>query len=202
MKKEITTPIKNEDIAGLRIGDIVYLTGYLVTCRDDGHRRVIEEGILPKFDLENMAILHAGPIVKKNNDSWDMVSIGPTTSKRMEKYESEFIEKTKIKFIIGKGGMGEKTAQACKKYKAIHTMYPGGCAVVAAEEVEKIEGVEWEEFGMPEAFWIMKVKKFGPLVVTIDTEGSNLFEKNKEVFQKTKKEEMKKMSKFISDYKA
>lgn len=107
MKKVITTPIKDEDIKSLKIGDIIYLTGTLATCRDEGHRRVIEEGELPKLPVERLAILHAGPITQKQgNGKWKMISVGSTTSMRMEKYEKEFLEKTGVKIIIGKGGMG------------------------------------------------------------------------------------------------
>ena len=85
--------------------------------------------------------------------------------------------------IIGKGGMLEKTTEACKKFGAIHCAFPGGCAVVAAQEVEELVGVEWMDLGMPEALWIMKVKEFGPLIVSIDTQGNNLFDNNKKIFQ-------------------
>jgi len=185
MKKILTTPISYDQIKDLKIGDTVYLTGYLSTCRDSGHRRVVQEGILPtKVDLKEGAIFHAGPIVGKDeNGKQYMVSVGPTTSRRMEAAEADFIEKTGVRLIVGKGGMMDKTAEACKKFGAIHCAYPGGCAVVAAQKVEEIEAVEWMDFGMPEALWIMKVKEFGPLIVSIDTQGNNLFENNKKIFK-------------------
>ncbi|MDW7671033.1 MAG: L(+)-tartrate dehydratase subunit beta [Bacillota bacterium] len=186
MKKTLKTPITSEDLKDIKIGDVIYLDGYLITCRDVAHRRLIELGIKLPIDLEGLAIFHAGPIVKKENDKYSMVSIGPTTSMRMEKFEKEFIEQTGVKVIIGKGGMGEKTAQACKEQKAIHCVFPGGCAVLAATEVEEIEGVEWTELGMPESLWISRVKGFGPLIVSIDSEGSNLFENNKMVYNERK----------------
>ncbi|MDR2266152.1 MAG: L(+)-tartrate dehydratase subunit beta [Christensenellaceae bacterium] len=186
-KQIITTPISNEDISNLKIGDVIYLTGMLATCRDDGHRRVVESNRFPDFDLKGMSILHAGPIVKTiPGAGYEMISIGPTTSRRMEAYESEFIEKTGVKIVIGKGGMGAKTAAACKAFNALHCVFPGGCAVTAATEVEEIVGLEWADFGMPEAFWIMRVKNFGPLIVSIDTKGHNLFELNKIEFEKKK----------------
>lgn len=110
MKKVIHTPIQDEEIKDLRAGDIIYLTGTLVTCRDDGHRRVIEEGVMPELPLDRIAILHAGPIVQEVEGGWKMISVGPTTSMRMERYEKEFLEKTGVKLVIGKGGMGNKTA--------------------------------------------------------------------------------------------
>ncbi|MDO5490956.1 MAG: L(+)-tartrate dehydratase subunit beta [Bacillota bacterium] len=184
MKKILTTPITPEQIADINIGDTVYLTGILATCRDSGHKRVIREGILPeRFDFRDGAIFHAGPIVGTNEEGKPyMVSIGPTTSRRMESLEADFIRTTGVRVIIGKGGMMENTAAACKEYGAIHCAFPGGCAVVAAQEVEEVTDVEWMDFGMPEALWVMRVKEFGPLIVSIDTKGNNLFEQNREIY--------------------
>lgn len=200
MKKVIHTPIQDEEIKDLRVGDIIYLTGTLVTCRDDGHRRVIEEGVMPELPLDRIAILHAGPIVQEVEGGWKMISVGPTTSMRMERYEKEFLEKTGVKLVIGKGGMGNKTAQGCKESVAIHAIFPGGCAVIAAEQVEEIEGLEWPEFGMPEAFWVLRVKEFGPLIVSIDTEGNNFIEEKKNTFRERQKEESAKVEKFVASF--
>ncbi len=197
MKRILTTPIRDEDIEALRIGDIVYITGDVVTSRDEAHRRLVEGGIIPRFPTSGIALMHAGPIVKKTESGWEMVSIGPTTSMRMERYEQEFIRLTGVKLIIGKGGMGEKTAQACRKYKAIHTVFPGGCAVCGAQCVEEMIGVEWEDLGMPEAFWIMRVKEFGPLIVSIDTQGGSLFADNKKLFERRKQEQIAEVSKHL-----
>ena len=92
MKKILTTPIKAEDLQDIRVGDVIYLTGTLVTCRDVCHRRLIELKRPIPYDLNGKAIFHAGPIVRKNGDKWEMVSVGPTTSMRMESFEREFIE--------------------------------------------------------------------------------------------------------------
>ncbi len=189
MKKIITTPIAFSDITNLRIGDIFYLSGHLVTGRDDVHHRVVHEGLISPYDFKDMAILHAGPIVKEGEENI-MISIGPTSSIRMEADEAAFIEKTGVRIIIGKGGMGEKTAEACKKFGAIHCVFPGGCAVTAASQVEKIETVYWRELGMPESLWVMKVKEFGPLIVSIDTEGNNMFVENKRYYAARKEEVM------------
>ena len=186
MKKILTTPIKTEDISSLKIGDVVYLTGTLVTARDSGHKRRVIEGVIPSTTLEGGAVFHAGPITKKNGDQWEIVAIGPTTSMRMEKHESEFIKETGAKLIIGKGGMGEKTTSACKEYKAVHAVFPGGSAVVGASQVEEVVSTEWLDLGMPEAFYTLRVKEFGPLIISIDTEGNNLFENNKVIFEERK----------------
>ena len=188
MKKILTIPIKSEDLEDLQVGDVVYLTGRLVTCRDVAHRRLIEQGRQLPVDLEGGAIFHAGPIVRKKDDgSFEMVSIGPTTSMRMEKFEREFIEQTGVKLIVGKGGMGPETAAGCEEHKAVHAIFPGGCAVLAATLVEEIEGAEWQDLGMPETLWINRVREFGPLIISIDTKGNNLIQQNKAAFNEKKK---------------
>ena len=189
-KKILTTPIKAEDLADIKIGDVIYLSGHIVTCRDVPHRRVVEEGRELPLDIRGGAILHAGPIIRKTGDSgkeaFEMVSIGPTTSMRMEKFEREFIAKTGVRLIVGKGGMGEGTMSGCKEFGAIHCVFPAGCAVVAATQVEQIESADWTELGMPETLWKCRVKEFGPLIVSIDAHGNNLFEQNKVKFNEKK----------------
>ena len=186
MNKVLTTPIKNEDLEDLRAGDVVYLDGTMVTCRDVGHRRLIELGRELPVDLRGMAILHAGPIVVPDGAGWKMISIGPTTSMRMESMERPFIGRTGVKLVIGKGGIGPETVAGCREHKAVHAVFPGGCAVLAATEVEAIERVEWLDLGMPEALWVCRVKHFGPLIISIDTQGNNLFETNKATFNARK----------------
>jgi len=192
-ENRLKLPLQDEDIRNLRTGDIIYLSGTLVTGRDEVHRRVLDEGISLPVNLNGMAIYHAGPIVKSGScaarekdransiegqEQWELVSIGPTSSIRMEKWAADFIEKTRVKVMIGKGGMGEKTTASCRKYGAIHCVYPGGCAVLGAEQIEKIEDVFWPELGMAECLWVMKAVEFGPLIVSIDTHGNNLFAEN------------------------
>ncbi len=199
MKKILTTPIKDEDLLDLKVGDVIYLTGRLVTCRDVAHRRLIEQGRELPVNLEGGAIFHAGPIVrKKGENDFEMVSIGPTTSMRMEKFEREFIKQTGVKLIVGKGGMGPETAAGCQENIAVHAIFPGGCAVLAATLVEEIEGAEWQDLGMPETLWINRVREFGPLIISIDTKGNNLIQQNKVEFQTKKAPILEKISKQLS----
>ena len=194
-KKVLTTPIKGEDLEDLRVGDVVYLTGHIVTCRDVAHRRLIELKRELPVDLKGGAIFHAGPIVRKLDDGkFEMVSIGPTTSMRMEKFEREFIKQTGVKLIVGKGGMGPETAAGCQEGPAVHAIFPGGCAVLAATQVEEIEGAEWQDLGMPETLWINRVKEFGPLIISIDTKGNNLIAQNKVGFNAKKKPVLERIS--------
>ena len=194
-KKILTTPISAEDLADIKAGDIIYLNGSMTTCRDVAHRRLVEEGRELPVDVRNNAIFHAGPIIRPLEN--DMVSVGPTTSMRMEKFEYEFVKETGVRVIIGKGRMKENTERACKEFGAIHCVFPAGNAVVAATEVEEIVAAEWRDLGMPETLWNCRVKEFGPLIVSIDTKGNNLFEKNKIEFNKRKDEQIEKISKQV-----
>ncbi len=200
-KKVLTTPISAEDLEDIHVGDVIYLTGLLTTCRDVAHRRVIEEGRDLPVDIKDGAILHAGPIIRPlGEEKYEMVTVGPTTSMRMEKFEEEFIAKTGVRLIIGKGGMSEGTMRGCRDHKALHCVFPAGCAVVAATCVEEIISANWKDLGMPETLWTSKVKEFGPLIVSIDTHGNNLFEQNKVIFNERKDkvyEEVCKHVKFI-----
>ena len=197
-KKILITPVSAEDLKDIKIGDIVYLTGSLTTCRDVAHRRVVEEGREIPVDVRNNGILHAGPIIRPlADDKFEMVSVGPTTSMRMEKFEYEFVKTTGVRVIVGKGGMKENTQRACKEFGAIHCVFPAGNAVVAAVEVEEIMRAEWRDLGMPETLWNCRVKEFGPLIVSIDAEGRNYFEEKKVEYNKKKDEELEKLYKEV-----
>ena len=197
-KKVLITPVSTEDLKDIKVGDIVYLDGSMTTCRDVAHRRLVEEGRELPVDVRNNAIFHAGPIIRPlENDKFEMVSVGATTSMRMEKFEYEFVKETGVKVIIGKGGMKENTERACKEFGAIHCVFPAGNAVVAATEVEEIVRAEWRDLGMPETLWNCRVKEFGPLIVSIDTEGNNMFEKNKVTFNERKDAVYEKISKQV-----
>ncbi|MBM6825140.1 L(+)-tartrate dehydratase subunit beta [Veillonella magna] len=199
-KKILTTPISAADLEDIKAGDIIYLTGYITTCRDVAHRRLVEYGRKLPVDVRDGAILHAGPIVRKvdgSDDRYEMVSVGPTTSMRMEKFEYEFVKETGVRLIVGKGGMGPNTERACQEFKALHLVFPAGNAVLAATEVEEIESANWKELGMPETLWTCRVKEFGPLIVSIDTHGNNWFEQKKVEYNATKEEVLEDIYKHV-----
>lgn len=190
---KLTLPVSEEDVRKLKTGDEVYLDGELVTGRDRVHERVVKEKILPSVSLKDGAIFHAGPIVAGDKErGYTVLAVGPTTSMRMEKLEADFIRETGVRIVIGKGGMGAATAEACRKYGAVHLMFAGGAAVLAASEVVETTKEEWADLGMPEAMWHMRVKDFGPLIVTIDSDGDNMFERNKIRFAELKDAALKK----------
>jgi fumarate hydratase subunit beta len=181
MEYHLNLPAGKEEIKKLKIGDIVYVTGKIFTARDEAHLMMLEKGKenLP-FDPSEMGLFHCGPLMKMEEGKWQVVSAGPTTSSRMEIFEDKFIENFGVDFIIGKGGMGERTEKALKKYVGVYTAYTGGAGALAADKVEEVLGVYWfEELGMPEAAWIFKVKEFGPLVVSIDSNGKSIYKELK-----------------------
>lgn len=175
----LETPISEEEIRKLEVNDIVYISGTIITARDQAHRRSLEyysQGRPLPISLEGLAVFHCGPIVRKEDDKWIIVAAGPTTSTRMEKFEDELIRNFKVRVVIGKGGMGEKTTEAMQKYGAVYGAFTGGAAILAAKAIANVRDVQWYDLGMPEAMWILEVEDFGPLTVAIDSHGNNLFE--------------------------
>jgi len=176
---KLKTPISEEDIRKLRVNDVVYITGTVITARDAAHRRALEfhkEGKKLPVNMQGLAVFHCGPIVKKEDDKWTVVAAGPTTSTRMDLFEDEFIKDFKVRVVIGKGGMGKKTTEAMKRYGAVYGAFTGGAGVLAAKAIKNVKSVEWYDLGMPEALWVLEVEDFGPLTVAIDAHGNNLFE--------------------------
>jgi fumarate hydratase subunit beta len=175
---KLKTPISEEEIRKLRVNDILYISGTVITARDQAHRRALEyfkKGKPLPVNLEGLAVFHCGPVMSRQGDRWIAVAAGPTTSVRMEIFEDEFIRNFKPRVIIGKGGMGEKTTCAMAKYGAVYGAFTGGAAVLAAKAIKNVKDVVWLDLGMPDAMWILEVDEFGPLLVAIDSCGNNLF---------------------------
>jgi len=177
---KLTTPIVEADIRKLKAGDTVLLSGTVVTARDAGHKLMVEER--PDFLddlLRDGVIYHCGPVVKKEGDKWSFVAAGPTTSIREEPYQGKVIESYQVRGVIGKGGMGEATKAACAKFGAVYFHAVGGCGTAIAQSVREVTDVhKLDEFGTPEAFWVIRVEDF-PVIVTIDTHGTSIHEKVK-----------------------
>ncbi|MCC6013223.1 MAG: FumA C-terminus/TtdB family hydratase beta subunit [Candidatus Verstraetearchaeota archaeon] len=170
---KLSTILNDEVIEKLNIGDIVYFSGILFTMRDMAHLRAVEllrRGEELPFDLRNKIIYHCGPLLK----GLKVVSAGPTTSMRMEELEEELIKFTGLKGIIGKGGMGEKTLNALKKYHCVYMEFPGGAGALAAKRIKSIKEVYWKDLGDPEAVWVLEVEDFGPCFITMDSKGNRL----------------------------
>jgi tartrate/fumarate subfamily iron-sulfur-dependent hydro-lyase beta chain len=169
--KRIRTPVSLETASSLKCGDIVYLAGKIFTARDAAHRKMLK-GKIPFDFKDSLVLFHAGPIAKKDKDEWKVISLGPTTSARMDEYEPEVIKKFGIRAIIGKGGMGKETIHAMKG-KCVYLAFTGGCAAIGASFVKRVVAFHWPELGMAEGVWELEVENFGPLIVAIDSKGKS-----------------------------
>lgn len=175
---KLTTPLSEESVRELRLGDVVYISGNIYTSRDMAHlkyKQLLEAGEkLPK-DFCGSAIFHAGPVCLKQPDgSWKLNLIGPTTSIRMEPY-AEMVGQMGVRAIIGKGGMDEDTLKACKKYGYVYLQAAPGCAAKLSAGINRVVDVTYFEMGMPEALWDLEADEFGPLVVGMDTTGNSIY---------------------------
>ena len=170
--KEITSPLRPDDIKDLCAGDMVSISGRIVTGRDRVHKYLAEGGE-PPINLEGLVIYHCGPIVIQENSVWKIVAAGPTTSMREEPFEADIISRFKPGAIMGKGGMGEKTLKALSANGCVYFHATGGAAQYLAERIVQVEGVYLAEFGQPEAMWVLTVHNF-PALVTMDSHGRSL----------------------------
>ncbi len=178
MDRVLETPLTADDINSLKLGDVVYIKGIVYTARDMAHMTVrdkLEKSQNLPVDFQGSAVFHAGPVVKKTHTGWELGVIGPTTSVRMEPY-AEMVGKLGVKAIIGKGGMREGSRDAFQKYGQVYLQAAPGCAALLADGIEEIQEVHWFDLGMPEALWVLKARKFGPLVVTMDCRGGSIYE--------------------------
>ncbi len=169
---QLIEPYTEDKVRALQVGDMVQVSGMIYTGRDAVHK-FLHDGGAPPVPLENQIIYHCGPVVIKEKRKWAVKAAGPTTSIREEPYQAHLIEKFSLRAVIGKGGMGAKTLEACAKFGCVYLHAIGGAAQVLAECVTDVEGVYLEEFGSPEAIWAFRVKEF-PAVVTMDTHGHSL----------------------------
>jgi fumarate hydratase subunit beta len=179
----LKTPLSTEEVAKLRVGDTVYVSGVVVAARDAAHKRMleyIERGEKLPVDLRGGVIYHVGPVVRKTERGWEVISAGPTTSARMEAFEADVIEKLGVKLVVGKGGMGKRTAEAMKKHVAAYAIFTGGAGVLAAKAIKRVIDVHWLDLGMAEAMWVFEVEDFGPLTVMIDPTGRNYYDEMRE----------------------
>ncbi|MGD8451318.1 MAG: FumA C-terminus/TtdB family hydratase beta subunit [Phycisphaerae bacterium] len=187
MATKFTVPISEEQIRSLKIGDQVLLSGVVFTGRDAAHKYMVESFIRgkcppterPLYDilragLTGGVIYHCGPVVRKRDDGkYEFVAAGPTTSIREEPYEADVIQHFGLRAVIGKGGMGARTLAACQQYGAAYLHAIGGAATLIAESCKEVLAVHKLDFGVPEAFWQIRVEDF-PCVVTMDSHGQSL----------------------------
>lgn len=175
----LSTPLDEQAIRELKIGDVVYLNGTIFTGRDEVHIHALDqlkEGKEPPVNLKDAALFHCGPIMQKENEKWHLVAAGPTTSSRMNSLEPEFISKFGVRAIIGKGGMSKPTLDAMREFGSVYLAITGGAALLAAKGIKDVLGVHWLNLGMPEALWVLESKDFGPLIVAMDSHGDSIYD--------------------------
>ena len=173
--KKITLPVSERDIRALKAGDAVEIAGLVHTGRDKFHKHFADGGKL-SVDFRGGALYHCGPVVVREGAGWRVVAAGPTTSVRENPYEPDFIAKTGVRVIIGKGGMDAATLAAMKRHGCVYVQAVGGAAAVSAEAVKRVAGVSLlEEFGAAEACWHFEVEGFRG-VVAMDAAGRSLFD--------------------------
>ncbi len=176
----IDSPTEELTVRKLRAGDLVYVSGVVHIFRDRAFDRALEhraEGRRLPVDLNGSVHWHCGPIVKKVVNEWTIVSAGSTTSARMNKEEPIAIAEWGVRLVIGKGlGMGPEVVEAMKKHGAAYLSSVGGAASHYGKSVVKVNEVHWLDLGMPEALWVVETRNLGPLQVSIDSTGNNLYE--------------------------
>jgi len=175
---ELILPTNEARVRELEVGADLELTGRMITGRDAAHKWLLEafrEEVAPF--LEGTVIYHCGPVVRKQAEGkYEFVAAGPTTSIREEPYQADVIDRYQLRGVIGKGGMGKKTLAGLQHSGALYLHAVGGAAQVLAQAVKRVERVFMlEEFGVPEALWVIEVERF-PVMVTMDAHSNSLHE--------------------------
>ena len=178
----LKTPLTEQDVTQLKIGDVVYVSGKAFTCRSRLHRWVLDENHpLPKAGQERDLLIHVGPIMLRQDDgSWKLVSFMPTSSIRFEKWGARAVDEWGLRMIIGKTTMGEETMAMMKEKKCVHVS-PQCVSPNAWIQHIQVDDVElFDELGTIEATWHMNIDQLGPFVVDIDCEGNNLYKNHEQ----------------------
>jgi len=168
-----TTPLSEQDILPLRVGDSVTLDGLVWGIRDATLIHMFDRGNVPPVDLRGGVLLHTAPNVKKVGASYEPICVGTTTSIRMDRFTEGLLRDYGVRGIIGKAGLSARSAELMRQYPAVYLAIVGGAASVETLQIEEIEAVYWEEL-MPECLWQFRVSGLGPLTVGIDPLGHNL----------------------------
>ncbi|MCM3321481.1 MULTISPECIES: Fe-S-containing hydro-lyase [Cytobacillus] len=180
-KKQLSLPLKPEELETLRAGQQVELTGLIYTARDAAHKKIYDllsqQETVP-FTLENAFIYYVGPTPAKPNQV--IGSAGPTTSSRMDKYTPLLLEHG-LKGMIGKGYRNEEVKESIKRNKAVYLAAIGGTGALLSTAIREAEVVAFPELG-PEAVYRLTVEHF-PATVIIDSLGNDWYIQAREKFQ-------------------
>ena len=176
----LKTPLSEEDVTQLKIGDVVYVSGDAFTCRSRLHRWVLDENHpLPKAGQERDLLIHVGPIVLWE-DGFKLVSFMPTSSIRFEKWGARAVDEWGLRMIIGKTTMGEETMAMMQKKKCVHVSPQCVSPNFWVQNINITDVELFDELGTIEATWHMTVNELGPFVVDIDCYGNNLYKNHEQ----------------------
>lgn len=182
MEKRISAPLKKEELAKLKAGDYVYISGTIYSARDAAHKRLyetmLEEKDIP-IDLKDNIIYYLGPTPAKEGQV--IGSAGPTTSSRMDKYTPLLLEHG-LNGMIGKGKRSKEVINSIVENKAVYFAAVGGAGALLSKCIKSSEIIAYDDLGT-EAIRKMKVEDF-PVIVVIDSEGNNLYETAIEEFKR------------------
>ena len=190
----LKSPLTDEDVSKLKIGDTVYISGECFTCRSRLQKYIFDEKNTLPFDTKDRNVLiHNGPIVIKENGKWKLMSFMPTSSIRFEKWGAKSVDEWGLKMIIGKTTMGEETAKMMKEKKCVHVSPRSVSPNLWIDSIEVQDVHLYDELGRIEAAWFFKLNELGPFIVDIDTEGNNYFDKLDETIAKRKEDALSKL---------
>ena len=176
----LTTPLSERDVRGLQLEDTVRIDGTIFGIRDATQIRIFDEGVAPPVDLTGSVCLHTAPGVRKRPDGkFEKLSIGTTTSTRMDRFVPGLLNTYGVRALVGKGGLLQGSVDAMKNYGAVYLAIVGGTAALETNQIEEIVDVWWEDL-MPECLWKFRVRNFGPLIVAIDSHGNSLYRRIRE----------------------
>lgn len=170
----LETPLSLESVRRLKVGDTVYLDGIVFGIRDATLIRIFDQGREPPTDITGATLLHTAPNVRKDGDRYEPISIGTTTSMRMDRFTGPLLKQYSIRAILGKGGLSQASVELMQEYGACYLAVVGGAASLQTTQIEEIERVYWEDL-MPECLWQIRYKGLGPLTVAIDAHGNNQY---------------------------
>jgi L(+)-tartrate dehydratase beta subunit len=172
-------PVDEAQVRRLRVGDTVTLEKTLFGIRDATLIAMFDKDRRTTLDMNGHAVVHTAPNVRKvdvsneNPAGYESVCIGTTTSMRMERFTRPLMEREGVRIIIGKGGMGQGTADALRDLGGAYLAVVGGAAALQTTWIDTIEAVDMDDLN-PESLWKFGIHGFGPLLVTMDSHGGSL----------------------------